>query len=63
MTPCNRATKRPTHVFLHQNRLLITALRGIRTLIKEAMAKPTKCSKLVMGPLDCVGINNALIHG
>eukprot|EP00956_Cyclotella_meneghiniana_P042622 scaffold248725_cov109-Cyclotella_meneghiniana.AAC.1 len=64
LTPCNRViAKCPRRVFLHRNRRLTTALKDMRTLIREATANPTKCKELVMGPPDYVGVKDASIHG
>eukprot|EP00956_Cyclotella_meneghiniana_P043378 scaffold267083_cov146-Cyclotella_meneghiniana.AAC.1 len=64
LTPCNRViAKRPKRVFLHRNRRLSTALKDMRTLIREATANPTKCKELVMGPPDYIGVKDASIHG
>eukprot|EP00956_Cyclotella_meneghiniana_P004838 scaffold5989_cov47-Cyclotella_meneghiniana.AAC.9 len=64
LTPCNRViAKRPRRVFLHRNRRLTTALKDMRTLIREATANPTKCRELVMGPPDYIGVKDASIHG
>ena len=64
LTPCNKViAKRPRRVFLHRNRRLSTALRDMRTLIREATANPTLCKELVMGPPDFIGVKDASIHG
>eukprot|EP00956_Cyclotella_meneghiniana_P026594 scaffold57877_cov41-Cyclotella_meneghiniana.AAC.5 len=64
LTTCNRViAKRPRRVFLHRNQRLTTALKDMRTLIREATANPTKCIELVMGPPDYVGVKDASIHG
>eukprot|EP00956_Cyclotella_meneghiniana_P024898 scaffold50779_cov23-Cyclotella_meneghiniana.AAC.1 len=64
LTPCNRViAKRPSRVFLHRNERLTTALRDMRTIIREATAEPTKCRELVMGPPDFVGVQDASIYG
>eukprot|EP00956_Cyclotella_meneghiniana_P003235 scaffold3946_cov41-Cyclotella_meneghiniana.AAC.2 len=63
LTPCNRViAKRPSRVFLHRNERLTTALRDMRTIIREATAEPTKCRELVMGPPDFVGVQDASIY-
>lgn len=50
MTPCNNIIGlRPARVYLHRNKKLTTALKDMRTLIREATAEPTKCKELVMG--------------
>eukprot|EP00956_Cyclotella_meneghiniana_P025446 scaffold53123_cov73-Cyclotella_meneghiniana.AAC.1 len=64
LSPCNKIlAKRPPRVYLHRNKRLSTALRDIRTILREATKRPTKCKELVMGPPDCVGTKDASIHG
>ena len=64
MTPCNNIIGlRPARVYLHRNKKLTTALKDMRTLIREATAEPTKCKELVMGHPDHVGVKDASLHG
>ncbi|KAL7545250.1 hypothetical protein ACHAWF_013086 [Thalassiosira exigua] len=64
LTPLNdMVTLAPATVFLHKNEALLTAVRDCRTLIKETMVSPTKCSQLVQGWPDYIGIKDASGHG
>lgn len=64
LTPMNKLLrKRPPMVFLQQNKRLLTALKDCRTILREATRNPTKCSELVMGEPDYVGVKDASVHG
>ena len=64
LTPMNRLLrKRPPMVFLQRNKRLLTALKDCRTILREATRDPTKCSELVMGEPDYVGVKDASVHG
>jgi hypothetical protein len=64
LTPMNKLLrKRPPLVFLQQNKRLLTALKDCRTILREATRNPTKCSELVMGEPDYVGVKDASVHG
>jgi hypothetical protein len=64
LTPMNKLLrKKPAFVYLHQNKKLFHAVKNCRTLLREATARPTKCSELVMGAPDFVGVKDASIHG
>ena len=64
MTPMNRVIrKRPDRVFLHRNKKLLVALKDCRVLLREATREPTKCSELVMGPPEYIGVKDASVHG
>jgi hypothetical protein len=55
--------KRPAFVYLHRNKKLFHAIKDCRTLLWEATLRPTKCSELVMGDPDFVGVKDASVHG
>ena len=64
LTPCNAILrKRPHFIFLSRNKTLLQAIRDCRSLLREATQKPTKCSELVTGDSDFVGVKDASIHG
>jgi hypothetical protein len=64
LTPMNRLLrKRPAFVYLHRNKKLFHAIKDCRTLLREATLRPTKCSELVMGDPDFVGVKDASVHG
>jgi hypothetical protein len=64
LTPMNKLLrKKPAFVYLHRNKKLFHAVKDCRTLLREATARPTKCSELVMGAPDFVGVKDASIHG
>ena len=64
LSPCNTVLrKQPSLIFLHRNDLLLTALSDCRTLLRESTMAPTKCSELVAGWPDFVGVKDASGHG
>jgi hypothetical protein len=64
LTPMNRLLrKRPEVVYLHRNKRLLHAIKDCRTLLREATKDPTKCSELVMGEPDFIGVKDASIYG
>ncbi len=64
LSPCNcvLATK-PKVVWLNQNKQVFATLKGCRTLLQESMKDPTRCSELVAGWPDFVGIVDASSYG
>jgi hypothetical protein len=54
--------KRPAFVYLHRNKKLFHAIKDCRTLLREATSRPTKCSELMMGNPDFVGVKDASVH-
>ncbi len=64
LPPCNRLLrKRPEIVYLHQNKPLFEAIKGMRTLLRESTTRPTRCKELVAGWPDYVGICDASSFG
>ena len=65
MSACNRLMhKRPPYVYLHRNEELLTAIRDIRTLLRETIKAPTPCKELVAsGWPDYIGVKDASGHG
>ena len=64
LTAANRVIcKAPERVFLHRNKKLHIAIRDCRVLLREATKNPTRCSELVMGEPDYIGVKDASIHG
>jgi hypothetical protein len=64
LTPCNKLlAKQPKYVFLGRNEKLATAIRDMRTLLREASANPTPCKELVMGHPEYIGVKDASVHG
>jgi hypothetical protein len=64
LTPCNRLlAKQPKYVFLGRNKRLATAIRDMRTLLREATANSTPCKELIMGYPDYIGVKDASVHG
>jgi hypothetical protein len=64
LTPMNKLLrKKPAFVYLHRNKKLFHGVKDCRTLLREATIRPTKCSELVMGAPDFVGVKDASVHG
>jgi hypothetical protein len=64
LTPMNKLLrKKPAFVYLHRNKKLLHGVKDCRTLLREATLRPTKCSELVMGAPDFVGVKDASVHG
>ena len=64
LTPCNRILqKKPPMVYLHRNPVLLAAISGCRTLLRESSDSPTRCRELVGGWPDYVGVCDASSHG
>ncbi len=64
MSPCNQLLrKRPEIVYLHRNKPLFEAIKGMRTLLRESTTQPTRCKELVAGWPDYVGISDATSFG
>jgi len=64
LSPCNAVLRtEPTSVYLGKNSHLLQAITDIRTLLRESIAAPTKCSQLVAGWPDYVGVMDASGHG
>ena len=64
MSPCNRALHRePPVIYLHRNRALREAITDCRTLLRKSTIAPTKCTELVTGWPDYVGVKDASGHG
>ena len=60
LSPCNSVLAlKPPIVFLQRNRHLLTAIQGIRTLLRESIATPTKCRELVDGWPHYIGYTDA----
>ena len=55
--------KKPPVVYLHRNPVLLAALSGCRTLLRESADSPTRCRELVGGWPDYIGVCNASSHG
>ena len=64
LSPCNRVMrKEPKVVYFHRNEPLRRAIVDIRTLLRESVASPTKCSELVPAWPHFVGVKDASGHG
>ena len=64
LSPCNKILAiRPNYVFLHQNKQLETAIKDIRTLLRESVTSPTRCRELVGGWPHYIGYTDASGHG
>ena len=64
LSPCNEILrKQPAVVYIHSNRGLTEAIAGCKTILRESTLAPTKCSQLVPGWPDYVGIVDASGHG
>ena len=64
LSPCNRVIRRaPPVVYLHRNKALQQAIADCRTMLRESTLAPTKCTELVMGWPDFVGVKDASGHG
>ncbi len=64
ISSCNQLLKqRLAYVYLQQNKNILTALEGCRTLLRESTNEPTWCRELVAGWPDYIGIVDASGHG
>jgi len=64
LTPCNKMLQmKPPVVYLHQNAVLLAAVAGCCTLLRESSESPTRCRKLVSGRPDYIGVCDASSHG
>ena len=64
LSPCNWVLrKRPPVVYLHRNKVLLEAIQGARTLLRESTTRPTHCRELVTGWPDIIGVKDASGHG
>ena len=64
LSPCNEILrKQPAVVYIHSNRWLTEAIAGCKTILRESTLAPTKCTQLVPGWPDYVGIVDASGHG
>jgi hypothetical protein len=64
LTPMNRLLrKKPAFVYIHRNKKLFHTIKDCRTPLREATLRPPKCSELVMGAPDFVGVKDASVHG
>ena len=64
LTPCNKMLQtKPPLVFLQRNQILLAAIIGCRTLLRESSDSPIRCCELVGGWPDYIGMCNALSHG
>ena len=64
LSPCNDLLRiEPNFVYLHRNKLLLDALKGIRTLLTICVTLPTKCSQLVQDWPDFIGVKDASKYG
>jgi hypothetical protein len=50
-------------VYLHRNPVLLAALSGCCTLLRESSDSPTRCHELVWGWPDYIGVCDASSHG
>ena len=55
--------KAPPVIYLHRNERLRLAVADCRTLLRESTLAPTKCTELVQGWPDFVGVKDASGHG
>jgi hypothetical protein len=64
LTPCNKMLQmKPPVVYLHRNAVLLAAIAGCRTLLRESSDSPTRCRELVSGWPDYIGVCDASSHG
>jgi hypothetical protein len=64
LTPCNKMLQmKPPVVYLHRNAVLLAAVAGCRTLLRESSASPTRCRELASGWPDYIGVCDASSHG
>jgi hypothetical protein len=64
MLPCNSILRlQPAQVYLHNNKDLRAAIKGMRTLLQQLTIKPMRCHKLVAGWPNFVGVKDASRHG
>ena len=64
LSPCNKILqKKPPIIYLHRNPVLLAALSGCRTLLRESSDSPTRCRELVGGWPDYIGVCDASSHG
>jgi hypothetical protein len=64
LSPCNRLLcKRPEVEYLHRNAPLFSAIKDMRTILRESTTRPTRCNELVAGWPDYVGICDASSFG
>jgi hypothetical protein len=64
LTPCNKILqKKPSLAYLQQNPVLLAAVMGCRTLLRESSDSPTHCPELVGGWPDYIGVCDASSHG
>ena len=58
-----RHEKKPPVIYLHRNEKLRLAVSDCRTLLRISTLAPTKCTELVQGWPDFVGVKGASRHG
>ena len=64
LSPCNTILRiEPKFVYLHRNKALRAAIADSRCLLQESTLAPTKCTELVSGWPDFVGVKDASKHG
>jgi hypothetical protein len=64
LSSCNHLLqKQPQVVYLHQNKLLRSAISNSPTLLRESTSRPTRCRELVAGWPNFIGVVDALSHG
>ena len=64
LSPCNRLLrKRPDVIYFHRNTPLFSAIKDMRTILRESTTRPTRCRELVAGWPDYVGICDASSFG
>jgi hypothetical protein len=64
LAPCNKILqKKPPLVYLQRNPVLLAAIMGCGTLLRESSDSPTQCRELVGGWPDYIGVCDALSHG
>jgi len=55
LTPCNKMLQmKPPVVYLHRNAVLLAAVAGCRTLLRESSDSPTRCRERVAGLYRCM---------
>ncbi len=64
LTPCNKMLQmKLPMVYLHRNAVLLAAVAGCHTLLRESSDSPTRCRELVSRWPDYIGVCEASSHG
>jgi hypothetical protein len=64
LTPCNKILQtKPSMVFLQRNQVLLAAVMGCRTLLRESSDSPTRCRELAGRWPNYIGVCDASSHG